>query len=211
VQLIPTIQLEHLSRDQRRAFVIADNRLTENAHWNELLLGQELKILSESELDFSPEVTGFETAEIDLFIENLSPVGEGERELADDLPEPSPIQVSRAGDMWQLGKHRVLCGDALEERSYSRLLGDERAAVVFADPLHHVPIDGHVRGSGKSRHREFAIASAEMSEAEFTAFLTRACAQLARYSRDGSLHFISVSTGHTPVSSSWPASRPIPS
>jgi DNA modification methylase len=194
--VLPTIQLEHLSRDQLRAFMIADNRLTENAHWNELLLGQELKILAESELDFSLEVTGFEMAEIDLFIEDLTPAGDGDQDPADELPESSDVQVSKLGDSWQLDKHRVFCADARDELSYSRLMGKERAGVVFTDPPFNVPIKGHVSGLGKTYHREFAMASGEMSEAEFAAFLSRVCGHLVRYSRDGSLHYICMDWRH---------------
>ena len=120
-----------------------------------MLLGQELKILAESELDFSLEVTGFEMAEIDLFIENLTPASDGDQDPADELPESSDVQVSKLGDLWQMGKHRALCGDALDERSYSRLMGKERAQVVFTDPPYNVPINGHVSGKGKTHHREF--------------------------------------------------------
>src|SRR5579863_10412089 len=192
----PTIQLEHLSAQQLRAFMIADNRLTENEQWDEVLLGQELKILAESELDFSLEVTGFEMAEIDLFIEHLNPAGDGDQDPADELPGSSDVRVSKLGDLWQLGKHSVLCGDALDEGSYSRLLGKNRAQVVFTDPPYNVPIDGHVSGKGKTRHREFPMASGEMSEAEFTVFLTRVCTLLVRYSPGGSLHFICIDWRH---------------
>ena len=196
LDILPTIQLEHLSRDQLRAFMIADNRLTENARWNELLLGQELKILAESELDFSLEVTGFEMAEIDLFIENLSPASDGDQDPADELPESSDVQVSKLGDLWKMGKHRALCGDALDEGSYSRLMERERAQMVFTDAPFNVPINGHVSGKGKTHHREFPMASGEMSEAEFTAFLTKVCGHLARHSRDGSLHYLCMDWRH---------------
>jgi DNA modification methylase len=196
LEVIPTIQLEHLSKHQQRAFMVADNRLTENAQWDELLLGQELKVLAEAELDFSLELTGFEIAEIDLYIENLTPASADDQDLADELPESSDVRVSKLGDLWHLGKHRALCGDALDEQCYSRLLGKERAGVVFTDPPFNVPIKGHVSGLGKTRHREFAMASGEMSEAEFTAFLSSVCGHLARHSRDGSLHFICMDWRH---------------
>src|ERR1700693_2658949 len=112
IKEVPIIRLEHLSEHQVRAFTIADNRLTENAEWDDQLLGEQLKILSEAELDFSLEATGFEIGEIDLFIENLAPVPEGEQDPADAVP----VQVSRRGDLWNLGKHKVLCGNALARR-----------------------------------------------------------------------------------------------
>ncbi|MGB7680487.1 MAG: DNA methyltransferase [Candidatus Acidiferrales bacterium] len=194
---VPVIRLEHLSQPQMRAFMIADNRLTENSEWDNRLLGEQLKILSEAELDFSLEVTGFEMGEIDLVIENFSPASEGADDPADTLPEPSSVQVSRVGDLWQLGKHRVLCGDALSPDSYKSLMGDYRAHVVFADPPYNDPIDGYVTGFGKVHHPEFAMASGEMSEPEFTDFLTNVLAQLARNSVDGALQFICMDWRHS--------------
>jgi DNA modification methylase len=196
IDAIPTIQLEHLSRHQQRAFMIADNRLTENAQWDELLLGRELKMLAEAELDFSLDVTGFQTAEIDMYIENLTPAGDVDQDPADELPASSDAQVSKLGDLWQMGKHRVLCADARDELSYSRLMGKERAQMVFTDAPYNVPIDGHVSGKGKTHHREFPMACGEMSEAEFTAFLSRVCGHLARHSRDGSLHYLFMDWRH---------------
>jgi ParB-like chromosome segregation protein Spo0J len=107
---VPTITLEHLTEAQTRAFSIADNRLTKNGDWDDRLLGEQFKILSEAEIDFRLEDTGFETSEIDLFIENLTPASAGQTDLDDVLPEASSMQVSRTGDLWRLGKHRVLCG-----------------------------------------------------------------------------------------------------
>jgi DNA modification methylase len=187
---VPVIRLEHLSEHQRRAFMIADNRLTENSEWDDRLLGEQLKILSEAELDFNLEVIGFEMGEIDLMIENLSPASEGADDPADALPEPPCAQVSRIGDLWQLGKHRVLCGDALSVENYKLLMGDCRAHVVFTDPPDNVPIAGNGSGKGKNRHRDFVMASGEMTEAEFTGFLSNTFACLAMYSVPGSLHYI---------------------
>jgi DNA modification methylase len=195
---VPTIRLEHLTEAQARAFLIADNRLTENAEWDNRLLGEQLKILSEAELDFSLEATGFEMGEIDLFIENLSPPIEGEEDPEDALPEPYPTQVSQIGDIWKLGKHRVLCGDALNERSYSELMQGHRAAAVFTDPPYNDPIDGYVAGFGNIHPREFAMASGEMSEAEFAEFLFKIFRNLARNCEGGSLHFVCMDWRHLP-------------
>jgi DNA modification methylase len=196
INKVPVIRLEHLSEHQRRAFMIADNRLTENTDWDNRLLGEQLKILSEAELDFTLETTGFEMGEIDLIIENLAPADDGEDDPADLLLDPSPVQVSRSGDLWKLGKHRVFCGDALAPKSYRLLMGGQRANVIFSDPPYNVPIAGHVSGNGKVRHREFVMASGEMSEAEFIAFLTDAFTLLAHHSLKGSLHYICMDWRH---------------
>ncbi len=193
---VPVIRLEHLSEHQRRASMIADNRLTENSAWDDRLLGEQLKILAEAELSFSLEATGFEMGEIDMSIENLTPATEGEFDPADAQPEPSTVQVSRPGDLWELGKHRVLCGNALSRDGYARLMSDQKASMMFADPPYNVPISGHVGGNGKVRHREFVMASGEMSEAEFTKFLTCVFILLAQHSLKGSLHYICMDWRH---------------
>jgi DNA modification methylase len=193
---LPAIRLEHLTESQALAFMIADNRLTENSAWNERLLAEQLKILSEAELDFSLEVTGFEMGEIDLMIENLSPAIGGVDDPADALPESSPIQVTCTSDLWQLGKHRVLCGDALSEESYKLLMGDCLAQVVFTDPPYNVPISGNVTGKGKHHHHEFVMASGEMSEAEFTRFLSKTFSHLARWTFPGSIHYVCMDWRH---------------
>jgi DNA modification methylase len=195
IDMVPTIVLDSLSEAQVRAFMIADNRLTENATWDDRLLGEQFKALSEVELDFSLEVTGFEVGEIDLLIEGLSPAPEGEADPADALAE-SGVQVTKPGEIWVLGRHRLLCGDALNAESYSRLMQGRRAAAVFTDPPYNDPIDGYVAGFGHVHHREFAMASGEMSEGEFTEFLFKAFQNLARHSEGGSLHFVCLDWRH---------------
>jgi DNA modification methylase len=104
--------------------------------------------------------------------------------------------VTRSGDLWLLGRHRVYCGSALDESAYQTLLADERAAMIFTDPPYNVPIAGNVSGLGAIRHREFVMASGELDAAQFTAFLTRACELLAAHSADGSLHYLCMDWRH---------------
>ncbi|HKH27688.1 MAG TPA: site-specific DNA-methyltransferase, partial [Sphingomicrobium sp.] len=172
---------------------IADNRLTEIATWDEQLLGEQLGELSELDLDFSLDVTGFEIAKIDLLIEGAAAKPDPEDEARE---EPQGPAVCRPGQLWQLGRHRIFCGNALEESAYQLLMGDDRAAAVFTDPPYNVRIDGHVSGLGAIHHREFAMGCGEMDEAAFAEFLTQACGLLARYSRDGSLHYICMDWRH---------------
>jgi len=190
---VPTISLEHLSEAQARAFMIADNRLTEIASWDDRLLGEQLRELSELHLEFSLEITGFDMGEIDLLIEGASGILEPD---PDDEPLPVGPAVTRPGDTWLLGPHRIHCGSALDEAAYRALMQHDRAAMVFTDPPYNVPIDGNVSGLGAIRHREFAMAVGEMDEAEFTAFLSRALGLLASYSLDGALHFICMDWRH---------------
>jgi hypothetical protein len=194
---VPTVQLGHLSEHQIRAFTIADNRLTENAEWDDQLLGEQLKILSEAELDFTLESIGFEMAEIDLLIENLSPAPQRKGDPADIVPEAlAGIQLSRTGDLWPLGRHRVYCGDSRNDCTYSRLMQGQRAEMVFTDLPDHDPIDGHVTGCSKIHHPEYAAASGKRSGSEFTDYLTGVFAQLARYSSDGALHYFCMDWRH---------------
>ena len=194
---IPTIRIDHLSDAQARAFMIADNRLTEIATWDDKLLGEQLKALSEIELDFDLEVAGFEMGEIDLRIESLTSEAEPTDDPADAIPVATNAPtVSRTGDLWLLGNHRVFCGSALDQSSFATLMGEKKAAVCFADPPYNVPIDGNVGGLGTIHHREFAMASGEMTAQEFTAFLTGACGMLAQHSDEGSIHFICIDWRH---------------
>jgi hypothetical protein len=194
--VIPTIRLSHLSPAQVRAFMIADNKLTENSAWNEVLLGEQLKSLSEIDLTFSLEATGFEMGEIDVLIEGLAQPGDVTQDPANVVPDQGKVAVSSPGDWWQLGKHRVLCGDALEPGSYDRLMNQQLAAVVFTEPPCNVPIDGDASGSRKKQHRDFAMACGEISRVEFTEFLATVCKRLVGASRDGSIHFICVDWRH---------------
>jgi len=194
---VPTLRLDHLTPAQARAFRIADNKLTENATWDDRLLAEQLRDLSLSGLDFDIEVTGFEMGEIDLRIASLEDTpAEDEVDPADILPAISAPPVSKIGDLWLLGRHRILCGNALEPEAFTALMGAERAAMVFTDPPYNVPIEGHAGGLGTIHHRPFPMASGEMNEAEFAAFLGQACCNLAAFSTAGSLHYVCMDWRH---------------
>jgi DNA modification methylase len=196
IATVPTIRLEHLSEQQIRAFAIADNRLTENAAWDQQLLGEQLKILSEAEIDFSLETTGFEMGEIDLMIENLSLALKGREDPADTFPEASSAVVTQFGDLWILGKHQVLCGNALSPADHERLMDGHKANVVFTDPPYNVRISGNASGKGKISHREFVMASGEMSELEFRQFLTKALSRIAAGTRIPSVIYVCIDWRH---------------
>ena len=194
---VPTLCLDHLTPAQVKAFMIADNQLTLNASWDDRLLAQQLKDLSLSGLDFSLELTGFEMGEIDLRIASLDEQPEQADDPDDAMPEPSAAPcVSKPGDLWSLGHHRVLCGNTLDHDVVEGLMGAECAAMVFVDPPYNVPIDGHASGLGAIHHRPFPMASGEMDDAEFTAFLGQALRNLAASSTDGSLHYICMDWRH---------------
>jgi DNA modification methylase len=184
---VPVIKLNHLTESQYSAFLIADNRLTENSSWDERLLGEQLKVLSELELDFDLEVTGFEIAEIDVLIDGMETINEPDPD--DRLPAIETSAVTASGDLWQLGKHRVLCGDSLVAENYTLLMDGAKADLMITDSPYNVPIDGHASGLGRVHHREFAMASGEMSTGEFTEFLRKAMLLSKEYSHVGSLAY----------------------
>jgi DNA modification methylase len=187
---VPTIKLEHLTEAKAKAFSIADNRLAEMSSWDDPLLVEALKELSELELDFDLDATGFEIGEIDFRIEETGKGPEADQDIADALPDMAPTAVTQAGDLWLLRDHRVFCGDALDARSYESLMNGERAEMVFSDPPYNVPIDGYANPTNRSRHREFAMASGEMGSAEYSSFLSIAYRMLARNSVDGAINFL---------------------
>ncbi len=193
MEMVPTIRLEDLTEAEIRAYVIADNKLAENAGWDGELLAIELQGLIELDIDVT--ITGFEMPEIDIIIGEHD--ADEEEDAADEVPAiAGGPPVTRPGDIWCIGKHRLICGDALEPVSYARLLDGAEAQMAFADAPYNVAINGHVSGLGKVKHREFAMAAGEMTEDQFTAFLAAAFRNLAGNSADGAIHFICMDWRH---------------
>ena len=187
---VPTILLSDMSHEDVRAYVIADNKLAENAGWDKDLLASEFQYLSELEDEFDLSLTGFELPEIDIIIDSATPLDDGMPDQFDRIPtlQNQPV-VSRPGDLWEIGDHRLICGDATIEETYAHLMDGHQAHMVFCDPPYNVPIIGNVGGLGKIQHREFQMASGEMSPEEFTVFLRQSFQLLSNYSKPGSLHF----------------------
>jgi DNA modification methylase len=187
---VPTIRIEHLTEHEVRAFAIADNKLTENSQWDKKLLAEQLKMLCEAELDFGVDVTGFEMDEVSVLVEDLTPASKGNRDPADVLPERmTSAPVSKPGDVWSLGRHRVLCGNSLDESSFSTLMQDRRANVVITDPPYNLA-GTQVTEPGSIGTKELKMAADEMSEGEFADCLARVFGLLASHSVSGSLHYI---------------------
>ena len=190
LERVPAVRIEHLSESQRRAFMLADNRLNELSDWDDNILAAELEALSIVDEPFEITDTGFEMPRIDVLIE------ERHKPKLDEDPADGPVdetaveQVSRLGDIWLLGRHQLFVGNALERSSYRALLAGRKAQLVFIDPPFNVPIAGHVSGLGKARHREFVMASGELSQSEFESFLRTASTRLVEHSINGSIHFI---------------------
>jgi DNA modification methylase len=196
---VPTICIRHLTPAQAIAFTIADNRLTEIADWDEKLLGEQLQFLGSEELKFDVEATGFENPEIDILIDGLTSTDEDDCDSADDIPAPAvAIQVSKAADLWVLGRNKIYCGNALEAFSFLKLLEGRQANLVFTDPPFNLKIAGFAGGHGSIQHREFGMARGEMTGAQYTDFLSKAFGLLATHSADGSIHFIFIDWRHIP-------------
>ncbi|WP_366857606.1 DNA methyltransferase [Novosphingobium sp.] len=194
-KVVPTIALAHLSETERRAYVLADNKLALNAGWDREILAIELQALVE--LEFDVELTGFSLAEIDLLIDEAAEADPDAPDSADDaVPTIGGQPVTRMGDLWHLGRHRLLCGDTRASSDMDRLMGKEQADLVFTDPPYNVAIDGNVCGLGLVKHREFAFASGEMSQGQFTGFLTETLSNLSRVMRDGAIAFVCMDWRH---------------
>lgn len=188
---VPTLTVSGLTENQIRAFAIAENRLSELGEWDYDMLRIEFAELLNLNVDI--EETAFSTGEVDLLLD-----GPGTRSKDDDEPLPliEKEPVSREGDLWLLDQHRLLCGDALRADNYSLLLGGKKAGLVFSDPPYNVPIEGHVGGLGRVRHRDFPMGSGEMTTEQFTHFLTISFQHLTQHSRRGSIHYICMDWRH---------------
>lgn len=181
--VVPTICIPHLSDAQARAYMLADNKLTDRSSWDDNKLAIELKALLDIDLDLT-EATGFEMAEIDLRIQSLEL---DDIDRADEFKTSASPPVTAIGDIWTLGRHRIYCGSALNAVSYESILDQLKCSAVFTDPPYNVRINGHVRGNGAVSHREFPMASGEMTESEFQTFLSESLALAAANIFEGSL------------------------
>lgn len=180
---VPVIRFEHLTDDELRAYRLTDNQLATLAGWDKKTLKEELKCLDAIDLDFNIETLGWDRIELDMI---LTPETEEQDPADEEVPEPLP-PISQVGDLWLLGDHRVLCGSALEPSSFVALMAGATARASFVNPPYNVPIQGHVSGLGKVKHREFVQGSGELSEAEFRAFLSTATQMLASHLVDGAI------------------------
>jgi DNA modification methylase len=186
---VPTITLSGLSEAQKRALRIADNKIALNAGWDVEILRLELGELASIDVDIDPILTGFSTGEIDVILSSAT-------DPDDEAVSPVPVTPrTKPGDIWILGEHRVGCGDGRDAGFLQRVIGDgTRVDAAFLDPPYNVRIGGHAVSAGS--HREFAMASGEMSEGEFRSFLADTLGAAARVSRDGAVHFVCMDWRH---------------
>jgi DNA modification methylase len=191
---VPCVRVVHLDAAAKKALAVADNAMTDASRFDDTKLRELLIELTD--LDFDVELTGLDMGTIDFLIDG--PATEAPMDSADLVEEADRRQpaATRPGDLWLLGGHRLLCGDALDPTSYGSLLGGSKAAMVFSDPPYNVPVAGHVSGLGRNKHREFAMASGEMDDEGFRAFLAAFMRQLCASTVDGSIHYLCIDWRH---------------
>lgn len=189
---LPCLQANHLSEDDLRAYMLADNKIAENATWDNDLLRVELEFFTKLDLDI--ETTGFSITEADIIL------GHAEQSpsetVAASLLTPSAKPVTQLGDVCALGPHRIACGDVRDNQLLADLMGSDVAQMVFVDPPYNVKIDGHVSGLGAIKHQEFAMASGEMTDEEFELFLKTCLLAIKAISDAGALHYICMDWRH---------------
>lgn len=195
IEKVPAIRADDLDEAKIRAYMITDNRLTENSEWDEELLADNFKILTELNLDFGLEITGFDYGDIEGFL-----IESEDDPSANEPPIPEHDEVATVaslGDVWLLGKHRIVCGDSLDEATYATLFPKRsKASIVFTDPPYNLP----ARDIGKTceeSHGDFAMGSGEMSPQQFTEFLETVFSRLKEKSKSGSIHYICMDWRHT--------------
>lgn len=190
---IPVVRISHLDAVAKRAYILADNKLALKAGWDREILAIELQSLANE--GFEIEITGFQTSEVDVLLDEVHDASD-DPALEDQTPDLRPLAVTRPGDLWELGSHRLVCGDARDDEVYRTVLGGEKAQFVFTDPPFNVKIHGHVSGKGRIRHREFAMGSGEMTGPDFEQFLSDVFERLVAHSTDGSIHDICMDWRH---------------
>lgn len=188
---IPVIILEDLTEEEAEAIRILDNRIAEDSEWNYANLQEAIENLGKFDISF--EDLGFETVDYDKIFLNPdleeSEVKNSEQENADWLDANIPPKAN-LWDLWRLGDHFILCGNSLLQKAFETLMQGELAQIVITDPPYNCKVNGHVCGSGKIKHDEFAMASGEMTEAEFAEFISGFMQHLVQFSSNGSLHYI---------------------
>ena len=175
--------------------MLADNRIALGAGYDRERLVIELAALPEILVEdgLTLEVTGFEAAEIDALLEDFA---EATGDPSDEIDHSCfGRRITQDGDRWRLDKHSLLCGDARSRETLSVLLGQERASMAFLDPPYNLPIRGLV-GRGATKHREFAMASGEMTPQQFAAFLKETLGAAAEVSNPGAIHFCCIDWRH---------------
>lgn len=191
---VPVVIAEHLSEEQARILQVAYYRLADEGEFDKAELSLEFQDLLNINPDCDLTITGFEMGEIDVIIDfkaSLADIDEEILELDDSPP------TTKIGDIFQMGDHRIICGDSLLEKSFQELMGDDRAQMCFTDHPYNLRINGHVSGLGKNKHHEFAQGSGEMSSTQFGDFLFGSLDFMCKFSNSGAIFFCCMDWRHT--------------
>jgi DNA modification methylase len=192
----PVIRLTDLSETELRAYRLADNKLAQNAGWDREVLAHELSELQIAlpEFDLDLAITGFDPGEVDSIMGDFA---EGRAEPSDEIPELQASVTARAGDLFGLGRHRLIVGDARDEQTFVSLMQSDLAEMAFLDPPYNIQIDGYAAGHGRIKHREFACASGEMTSGQFVEFLEKTLGMCARFTIDGGISYVCMDWRHS--------------
>jgi hypothetical protein len=190
---VPAVRVKHLTDHQIRALRIADNKLSEMSSFNMETLPFELADLSEI-IDI--ELTGFAVAEVDLLINTK--IAKPNAQAMDDCPPArfSAPAVCRPGEVYLCSRHRIGCGDARDSEFLAQLMMGQEASQYLGDIPYNLKIPGNVSGLGKIKHENFVMASGEMSDDEFIAFLTSSIGLAARHCKNGALIYVFIDWRH---------------
>lgn len=188
---VPVIILKGLTKTQKRALMLADNKIAANAGWDtEKRAAELIELVSVENIEL--DILGFSAVEYDQIVLDHE---ESTADAADTIPAVPRRTVSKPGDIWELGSHRILCGDSREMDDLHRLMGLDRAAVVWTDPPYNLEVKSLV-GRGKIKHGEFAMASGEMESAEFRSFLKLTLGNAADCSLENAVHYACMDWRH---------------
>jgi len=186
LETVPVVVLDHLTPAQRRAYLLADNQIAARAGWDDLLLSEELKALQEDEIDLT--LLGFSDEELSSLLDAYPDMDPGDAALDEDVPEVQPHPVSKPGDLWVLGEHRVLCGDSTKREDVQRVLDGHAADLVFTDPPYNVAYVGKTSES-------LTIQNDAQSPEEFREFLDNVLVQMREALKPGGVFYICAPAG----------------
>ncbi|WP_375459477.1 site-specific DNA-methyltransferase [uncultured Enterovirga sp.] len=194
LESVPVIRLDGLSEAEQCGLMVADNRIAEGSSWDPDRLTKVLRGLTD--ISFDLEDVGFDTAEVDLLLNHHDDGSIFDEADAVEEPNRNRPAISKHGDLYVMGPHRLLCGNALDPESYVALLGSELARAVVADSPYNVRTEGHISSRNRARHPSFMQAAGELSEEQFTGFLRAVMTLLCMHSVDGSLHYLFMDWRH---------------
>jgi DNA modification methylase len=188
LKTVPCFRVRDLSEAAKRAYRLADNKIAENAVYDWEIVAGELKALCAVEYDM--QITGYSVVEIDRII-HAAEASSPKPQKADRIPEVgAPAEaICRPGEIWRLGRHKLLCGDARDPDALGKLMQSEQAAMAFVDAPYNRSVTRDLSSRGAVRHGEFAMASGEMARDEYIAFLTQALQALKGVCKDGAIAF----------------------